>query len=220
MEFLNDLNWAQLGLAFYETVIMTFVPLLISTVFGGIIGVILFSTQTGGLYENKYLSVIIDFIINVFRAIPFIILLILVLPLTKFLVGSMLGVKAAIPSLSIAATPFFARLCVIAFNEVDAGTVEAAVSMGASKLQIIRKIIIPESKPALISAVAVTGITLVSYTAMAGAIGSGGLGFLAYTYGFVRRNNAMLIVSTVIIVLIVFSIQFIGDKLVEKTDKR
>ncbi len=220
MEFINALNFEQILNAFYETMIMTFVPLLIASIFGGIIGVILFSTQSGGLYENKYLSVIIDFVINVFRAIPFIILLILILPLTKFLVGSILGVEAAIPSLSIAAIPFFARLCVIAFNEVDVGTVEAAVSMGASKIQIIRKIIIPESMPALVSAVAVTGITLVSYTAMAGAIGSGGLGFLAYTYGFVRRNNAMLIVSTAIIVLIVFAIQFVGDKIVAKIDKR
>lgn len=219
-EFISQLNFSQLLNSFNETMIMTFVSLFVAVIIGGMVGIFLFSVQTGGLYENKYLSVIIDFIINFFRAIPFIILLILVLPLTKFLVGTFLGVKAALPSLSIAAIPFYARLCVIAFNEVDDGTVEAAVSMGASKLQIIRKIIIPESMPALVSATAVTGITLVSYTAMAGAIGSGGLGFVAYTYGFVRRNNPMLIVSTLMIVAIVFFIQAVGDYVARKLDKR
>ena len=142
------------------------------------------------------------------------------MPLTKILTGSILGAKAALPSLIFSATPFYARMCVIAFTEVDKGTIEASKSMGATNNQIIWKILLPESMPALVSGIAVTGISLVSYTAMAGAIGAGGLGNLAYLYGFARRNNAVLYSATAIIVLIVFAIQLAGDTIVRRIDKR
>ena len=216
----STLNVEQLLQAVWETVFMTFVSLFFATVFGLLIGILLYCTQTGGLLQNKILNRIVDVIVNVLRAIPFLILLILLIPLTRALVGTMLGARAALPPLIFASTPFFARMCVIAFQDVDKGTIEAAKAMGASNSQIIFKVLLPESMPAIVSGISVTGISLVGYTAMAGAIGAGGLGNLAYMYGFARRNDAILYSSTVIIVLIVFVIQWIGDGIVKKIDKR
>ncbi|MEF9893137.1 methionine ABC transporter permease [Anaerorhabdus sp.] len=219
-QLLEQINVEQLVTALNETLFMTFTSLILSVVFGLVIGVLLFSTQSEGLYKNKILNAATDFIINVLRAIPFIIVLILVIPFTKMLVGTMLGAKAAIPSLVIAATPFYARLAVIAFTEVDKGTIEASKAMGASRFEIITKVLIPEALPALVSGICVTGISLVSYTAMAGAIGAGGLGNLAYLYGFARRDNVVLISATILVIIIVFVIQGIGDAIVKKIDKR
>lgn len=216
----STLNVEQLLRAVWETVYMTFVSLFFAAIFGLLIGILLYFTQTGGLLQNKVLNRIVDIIVNVLRAIPFLILLILLIPLTRALVGTMLGAKAALPPLIFASTPFFARMCVIAFQDVDKGTIEAAKAMGASNSQIIFKVLLPESMPAIVSGIAVTGISLVGYTAMAGAIGAGGLGNLAYMYGFARRNDAILYSSTVIIVLIVFVIQWVGDAVVKKIDKR
>lgn len=217
---MNHLNTSQLSQALNETLYMSFVALVFACVLGFIVGIILYCTQTGGLYENKVINKVADFIVNTLRAIPFIILMILVIPLTKAIMGTMLGASAALPALIISATPFYARLCVIAFTEVNKGTIEASKAMGASKLQIIYKVLLPESLPALISGICVTGISLVSYTAMAGAIGAGGLGNLAYLYGWVRRNNMVLYTSTIIILIIVLIIQGLGDYIVKKIDKR
>ena len=216
----SALNIDQLLTAVWETVFMTFVSLFFASLFGLLIGILLYCTQSDGLLENRIINRIADVIVNVLRAIPFLILLILLIPITRALVGTMLGAKAALPPLIAAATPFFARMCVIAFQEVDKGTIEASKAMGASNSQIILKVLLPESVPAIVSGIAVTGISLVGYTAMAGAIGAGGLGNLAYMYGFARRNNAVLYTATVIIVLIVFAIQWIGDAIVKKIDKR
>ena len=216
----TTLNIEQLLTAVYETVFMTFVSLAFASVFGLLIGILLYCTQSGGLFENRIINRITDMIVNIMRAIPFLILLILLIPLTRALVGTMLGAKAALPPLIAASTPFFARMCVIAFQEVDKGTIEASKAMGASTVQIITKVLLPEAMPAIVSGIAVTGISLVGYTAMAGAIGAGGLGNLAYMYGFARRNPAVLYTSTVIIVLIVFAIQWAGDAIVKRIDKR
>jgi D-methionine transport system permease protein len=216
----QGINAAQMSTAIWETIYMTFISLLFAVVLGLLIGILLYCTQSGGLFENRIVNRIADSVVNILRAIPFIILLILLMPLTKILTGSILGAKAALPSLIFSATPFYARMCVIAFTEVDKGTIEASKSMGATNTQIIWKILLPESMPALVSGIAVTGISLVSYTAMAGAIGAGGLGNLAYLYGFARRNNAVLYSATAIIVLIVFAIQLAGDTIVRKIDKR
>ena len=216
----RSLNLEQLLDAVWETVYMTFVSVLFAGIIGLFIGILLFCTSSSGLFRNTVVNKIMDVIVNVLRAVPFIILLILIIPLTKLLVGTSLGAKAALPSLTLAAAPFYARLCMIAFMEVDKGTIEASRSMGATNLQIITKVLIPEALPALISGITVTAISLICYTAMAGAIGAGGLGNLAYMYGFARRNNAVLYTSTVIIVLIVFAVQWTGDTIVKKTDKR
>ena len=220
MSWLNDINWDQMFTAFIETIYMSSVSLFFTIIFGLIIGILLFVTNSQGLIVNKFLNKITDLIVNILRAVPFIILMIILIPFTQALVGSMLGASAALPSLIFAASPFYARLCCIAFMEVDKGTIEASKAMGASNWQIITKVLIPESFPALVSGACVTAISLISYTAMAGAIGSGGLGNLAYQYGFVRRNDAILYTATAIITLIVLGLQWLSDYLAAKIDKR
>ncbi len=220
MSWLNDINWDQMFTAFIETIYMSSVSLFFTIIFGLIIGILLFVTNSQGLIVNKFLNKITDLIVNILRAVPFIILMIILIPFTQALVGSMLGASAALPSLIFAASPFYARLCCIAFMEVDKGTIEASKAMGASNWQIITKVLLPESFPALVSGACVTAISLISYTAMAGAIGSGGLGNLAYQYGFVRRNDAILYTATAIITLIVLGLQWLSDYLAAKIDKR
>ena len=217
---LNEINWPQMIEALQDTLYMTLASLLLSVLVGIVIGIILYVTQEGGLYENKIVYRVLDLIVNVLRAIPFVILLIILIPFTKMLVGTMLGATAAIPSLVFSAAPFYARMCMIALTEIDKGTIEACKAMGASNKEIIFKVLLPEAKPALVSAITVMGISLIGYTAMAGCIGAGGLGYIAYTYGFARRNNQIMYFATVLIVAIVFLIQGIGDYLVRKIDKR
>ena len=144
----------------------------------------------------------------------------MLLPVTQVIVGAITGAKAAIPSLVISAAPFYARLVELAFHEVDGGVIEAADAMGATKWQIVYKVLIPESLPALVSGITVTAISLIGYTAMAGAIGAGGLGQLAYTDGFQSYNNAITLAATAVIVVIVFVFQYLGDFSVRKIDKR
>ncbi|MFV0425176.1 MAG: methionine ABC transporter permease [Bacilli bacterium] len=220
IEELKLVNWEQILEALQETLYMSFVSLFFTVIIGLATGIVLYSTRTNGLYENKFINKAIDFIVNVLRAIPFIILMFLIIPFTKLLTGSMLGVNAALPSLIIAASPFYARLCVLAFMEVDKGVIEATKAMGATNFQIIRKVIIPEAKPALVSGIGVCAISLISYTAMAGAIGSGGLGNLAYLYGLARRNDAVLYIATILVIAIVFTVQGLNDLVVKKIDKR
>lgn len=219
-KFLSQIDWSAMNESIQETLYMTFFSLLIAVLLGFIIGIILYVTQEDGLYPNKFINTILDFIVNLLRAVPFIILILIILPDTKFVVGTMLGATAALPALIISSAPFYARMCMIALNEVDKGTIEASKAMGASHFQIITKVLIPESKPALISSITVMGISLVGYTAMAGCIGSGGLGNLAYMYGFVRKNYAIMYTATFFVLVIVFIIQGIGDYVVRRIDKR
>ena len=218
--FLNQIDWNAMIVSIQETLFMTFFSLVVAVVLGMILGIILYITQEDGLYPNIIINRVLDFIVNLFRAVPFIILIFILLPVTTLLVGTMLGAKAALPALIISSAPFYARMCMIALNEVDKGTIEASKAMGASNLQIITKILFPEAKPALISSITVMGISLVGYTAMAGCIGAGGLGNLAYMYGFARRNMAVMYTATFFVLVIVFIIQGIGDYVVKKVDKR
>ena len=220
MAIFSDIDFKQIYDALIETLFMSGVALIFAVIFGIVMGVILYLTQKDGLYENKIVHTILDWLVNILRAIPFIILLILVMPLAKMMTGSILGAKAALPSLILSSAPFYARMSMIALNEVDKGVIEAAKAMGANNLEIIFKFLLPEAKPALVSGIALMAITLVGYTAMAGAIGAGGLGDLAYTYGFTRQNYPVLYLSTALVVIIVFAIQFLGDYLVKKIDKR
>ena len=185
-----------------------------------ILGITLFLTDKGNMWNNVFFNRIISAIVNIFRSIPFIILLVLLIPLTTLLIGTMIGPKAALPSLIIGAAPFYARLVEIGLREVDKGVIEAAKSMGAKPTTVIFKVLLPESMPALVSGITVTTIALVGSTAMAGIIGAGGLGNLAYLQGFQRGNGDVTLVSTVIILIIVFIIQFIGDFITNKIDKR
>lgn len=210
---------ALLG-ATYETFYMTIIALIGTFIFGLALGLLLYLTDKDGLWENKFFNFIIATFVNVFRAIPFIILILLLFPLTRFLVGTIRGPNAALPALIIGAAPFYARLVEIALKEVNKGVIEAAKSMGARTNRIIFRVLLPESMPALISGLTVTAIALIGYTAMAGAIGAGGLGSYAYYTGFQRRIFEIVFACSVIIVVIVFLFQFIGDYLSEKIDKR
>ncbi|WP_154887469.1 methionine ABC transporter permease [Longibaculum muris] len=219
-QLLSQIDWDAMLLAIQETIFMTFISLLIAVILGFLLGIILYITKEDGLKPNKIIHRILDFIVNLLRAVPFIILIFIILPVTLLLVGTMLGAKAALPALIISSAPFYARMCMIALSEVDKGTIEASKAMGASNLQIITKVLLPEAKPALISSITVMGISLVGYTAMAGCIGAGGLGNLAYMYGFARQNMVVMYTATFFVLVIVFVIQGIGDFIVKKVDKR
>ncbi len=211
--------------ALYETLYLTFIPLIISCFLGLLIGTIIFITGSDIIVKSdkKYLKVIskvADALVNILRSIPYLILIIWLLPLTSFLTGKVIGTEAAIPALVFSATPFFARMVIIAFGEVDKGVIFASKAMGATIKDIIIHVLIPESLPALISSITVTAINLISYSAMAGAIGAGGLGYEAYQYGLVRRDTGLMFISTAMIVIIVFAIQILGDHLAHKVDRR
>lgn len=216
----KNVNWPNLWSAAFETIWMTIVSILIVAVFGLLLGLLLYETSGSNSKAVKALNWVVALFVNVFRSIPFIILIVLLLPVTQVLVGAITGAKAAIPSLVLSAAPFYARLVEIAFHEVDGGVLEAAESMGATKWQLVFKVLIPESLPALVSGITVTAISLIGYTAMAGAIGAGGLGQLAYTDGFQSYNNAITLTATVVIVIIVFAFQYLGDFAVKRIDKR
>lgn len=217
---LSNVDWNNMWAATWETVWMTLVSIIVVAILGALLGLLLFETNGSSSWGARVLNWVVAAFVNVFRSIPFIILIVLLLPATQTIMGTIIGPKAALPSLIISAAPFYARLVEIAFHEIDHGVIEAAQSMGATRIQIIQKVLLPESMPALVSGITVTSISLIGYTAMAGAIGAGGLGNLAYLDGFQANNNAITLVATVIIVLIVFICQFIGDILVKRIDKR
>ncbi|BEO41329.1 methionine import system permease MetP [Serratia marcescens] len=210
----------QLWDATWETLYMTGIAGLATLVLGIVLGVLLFLTSKGQLLQNRTVYTLISVLVNVFRSIPFIILIVLLIPFTKSLIGTILGADAALPALIVGAAPFYARLVEIALREVDKGVIEAARSMGAKNRTLIFHVLLPESSPALVSGITVTLIALVSYTAMAGVIGAGGLGNLAYLEGFQRNHSDVTLVATLTILLIVFVIQFIGDTLTRTLDKR
>ncbi|MBT1846657.1 methionine ABC transporter permease [Enterobacter ludwigii] len=214
------LKWEQLWAATLETLYMTALSGVATFVLGIILGLALFLTARGGLFHNRAVYSVISIVVNVFRSIPFIILIVLLIPFTKTLVGTILGANAALPALIVGAAPFYARLVEIALREVDKGVIEATRSMGARLSTLVFRVLLPESSPALVSGITVTLIALVSYSAMAGVIGAGGLGNLAYLEGFQRNHGDVTLVATVTILIIVFIIQFCGDVLTSLLDKR
>ncbi|WP_284141722.1 methionine ABC transporter permease [Virgibacillus sp. LDC-1] len=214
------LKLEELWQATYETFYMTILALVGTFIFGILLGLLLYLTMRGGIWENKFINLIVASFVNIFRAIPFIILILLLFPFTNFLMGTIRGPNAALPALIIGAAPFYGRLVEIALKEVDKGVVEASKAMGAKTRTIIFRVLLPESMPALISGITVTAIALIGYTAMAGVIGAGGLGNYAYYFGFQRRDFDVVLVCTIVIVVIVFIFQFIGDYIANKIDKR
>ena len=216
----SRVNWDKVQEKTIETLIMTFESLIAVFLLGLFLGLLLYITSNSkGIFGRGFYTVVTA-IVNIFRAIPFIILIVLVIPFTKALIGTIIGVQAAIPALIISAAPFYARLVEIGLREVDKGVIEAARAMGAKRITIITKVLIPESLPAIVSGLTVTAIALVGATAMAGVIGAGGLGNLAYLDGFQRNNSTLTFVATVLILVIVFAIQILGDTVVKKIDKR
>ncbi|MGH1332828.1 MAG: methionine ABC transporter permease [Exiguobacterium indicum] len=220
ISFFDNLDWDMVWEATGSTVYMTAIAGVSTFVLGLIIGLLLYATNEELLFKNRAFYSVLSLVVNVFRSIPFIILLILLIPFTTAIVGSFLGPTAALPALIFGAAPFYGRMVELALREVDKGVIEAAESMGATKFQIIYKVLIPEALPAIVSGITVTLVSLVGYTAMAGVVGGGGLGDMAFIEGFQRSQNDVIVIATLLILAIVFVIQIIGDLLIRVIDKR
>lgn len=202
--------------ALLDTMYMVFVSTVISIILGFAIAILLILTNDDGFNPNKIVYNTLDFIINIIRSYPFIILIIVLLPVTRFITGSTIEVNAAIVPLTIGATPFVARIIENALKEVDRGVIEAAKSFGATPMQIIFKVMIIEALPALISGLTLTIITIVGYSAMAGAVGAGGLGAMAIMYGYNMFNEKVLAITVVILIILVQAIQELGNLVYSK----
>ena len=216
--------WAQYGSLLIEgtrdTLIMTGVSTFFAYVLGLPMGVLLNITQAHGIWPNKWVNRILGWIVNVGRSMPFIILMIAIMPFTKLVVGTKIGVPGAIVPRVVSAAPFIARMVETSLSEIDAGVVEAARSMGASRMQIVRKVFLPEALPSLILGASISIITILSYTAIAGAIGAGGLGDLAIRYGYQRNVPSMMWTTVLLILVLVQVIQSLFSWLSVKMDKR
>ncbi len=219
-DLLPNVDWAVVWEATLQTLYMTGVALIVSFAIGIVLGLVLFLTLQGNAWQNKWIHWVIGAIVNIGRSIPFIILFVLLIPVTKAIFGTIIGENGALPALVVSTAPFYARLVEMGLREIDKGVIEAAKSMGASTWQIIVKVLIPESLPAIVSGITVTAISLIGLTAMAGVTGAGGLGSLAYVIGYQRNQQDIVFVATVAILLIVFVIQFVGNTMTKKLDKR
>lgn len=202
--------------ATWETIYMVLIATLLSYLLGLPLAIVLVTTDKGHIWENAAVNKILGTIVNAARSIPFIILLIVVIPLTRVIVGTYIGTTASIVPLTLAAIPFVARLVETSLKEIDPGLIEASLSMGASNLQIIRKVLLPEAKPSIILGVAITMINLVGYSAMAGIVGGGGLGTLAYYYGYQRYQTEIMWTTVIVLIIIVQGVQIIGEKMARR----
>ena len=203
-----------------ETLLMVIASTVFGYVFGLPLGILLFVNGEDGIKPNKKVYRVLDIITNIGRSIPFLILLILIIPFTRLIVGKSYGTLATIVPLSVSAIPFIARLVESSLKEVDKGVIEFAESMGASTFEIIFKVLLVEARPSLINGVTICLGTITGYSAMAGAVGGGGLGDIAIRYGYYRYQTGIMIITVVIIVVIVQLFQYIGNKLAIKLDKR
>jgi D-methionine transport system permease protein len=216
----NAWIWDKVWLATWETIYMVAISTFMSYVVGLPLGVILVTTSEGHILEHKGVNSVLGSIVNAVRSVPFIVFLILIIPLTRIIVGTSIGTVASMVPLTLAAIPFVARLVETSLKEVDWGLVEAAISMGANAWQLISKVLIPEAMPSLILGVAITTINLVGYSAMAGIVGGGGLGTLAYYYGYQRYQNTVMWITVIILVVLVQLMQMLGDSLAAKVSNR
>ncbi|MFZ4929535.1 methionine ABC transporter permease MetI [Chryseobacterium sp. Mn2064] len=217
---LSDTVIALLAKGTWETVYMTFLSGFFGFVLGLPVGIMLFLTRKGQLMENAFYHRILSILVNIFRAIPFIILIVWMIPFTRILAGTSIGVNAALVPLSVGAAPFIARLVENSLIEVPHGLIETARALGASPLQIIKKVLLPEALPSLINNATITLITLVGYSAMGGAVGAGGLGQVGYQYGYIGYDIVIMNTVLILLVLLVFIIQFAGDRLSKSFDHR
>lgn len=219
MDF-SVIDWDDILQATLDTLTMTGVSLVFTILLGLPLGVLLFLTGKKQLLQQGALYALLSFVVNMLRSVPFIILLIVLIPLTLFLVGTSLGVAGTIPPLVIGTTPFFARLVENVLREVDKGIIEACQAMGAKTYQIILHALLPEALPGLLAATTVTTIALVSYSAMSGVIGGGGLGDLALRFGYQRFQTEVMIVTVAILVILVQLFQWLGDALVARFSRK
>lgn len=204
----------------WETIIMTFVSGFFSFLLGLPLGVLLFTTRKGQIKENLVFNSTLSAVVNIFRAIPFIILIVWMIPFTRAIVGTSIGVSAALVPLSVGAAPFVARMIENSLLEVPHGLIEASRSMGATPFQIVKKVLLPEALPSIINCVSITLIMLVGYSAMGGAVGAGGLGQIGYQYGYVGYDLKIMNIVLVLLVILVFIIQYIGNTISKKFNHR
>lgn len=219
-ELFNAATLQMLGRGILETLYMTFLSSLLAYVFGLPLGVILVITDRNGIKPKPVVNGVLGFVINILRSVPFIILLIAVIPFTRFVAGTIIGPTATVVPLVIAAAPYVARLVESSIKEVDLGVIEAAQSMGATTFQIVYKVLLPEAKPSLLVGSAIAVTTILSYSAMAGFTGGGGLGDIAIRFGYNRYQTDIMFVTIVLLVIIVQIIQEAGIRVSKKTDKR
>ncbi|QZY55749.1 methionine ABC transporter permease [Crassaminicella profunda] len=203
-----------------ETLYMVFVSVFFTILFGLPLGVILVVTDKNHILPNPWLNGVLSYIINISRSLPFIILMIFIIPFTRLVVGTTIGTTAAIVPLVIAATPFFARVVETSIREVDWGVVEASISMGATPSQIIFKVLIPEAMPSLILGITITIINILGYSAMAGVVGGGGLGDLAVRYGYHRFQTDVMIMTVILLIILVQIIQTAGNRFSQNINKK
>lgn len=210
----------EFGKAFVETSWMMGIAVAFAVVIGVPLGIALFVTSEGMFWQNRFMQNVAGTIINIIRSIPFIILLVVLIPLTKLILGTTMGPAAASVSLTVAAIPFYARLVETSLREIDKGVIEAAESCGASPWLVIKDVLLPEARSGMIAGLTVTVISLLSYSAMAGIVGGGGIGDLAIRFGYYRFQNDVMIATVIILVILVQLIQFAGDRAARAVDKR
>ncbi len=218
----GDKTWIRekILIATWETLYMVAISTFLSYILGLVLGIILVITTKNHVAENKSINLVLGAVVNATRSIPFIIFLILVIPLTRWIVGTSIGTIASIVPLTLAAIPFVARLTETSLKEIDWGLIEAALAMGASTWEIITKVLLPEAKPSLILGVAITTINLIGYSAMAGIVGGGGLGTLAYYYGYQRYEDSIMFITVIVLIIMVQAFQMIGDSLAHRTTNK
>ena len=204
----------------WETILMTAASGLAALLVGLPIGLALVLTDRGAILEAPWTNRILGALVNAFRSVPFIILLVALIPFTRLVVGTSIGTMAAIVPLSIAATPYFARIAEVSLREVDPGLIEAVRSMGGSRWHLVREVLVPEALPGLVAGFTVTLVTLVGASAMAGAIGAGGLGDLAIRYGYQRFETGIMLAVVAVLVVLVCGMQWIGDRITARLDRR
>lgn len=220
-EWFNDTVWiGELVDAMSDTLLMVGISALISLAAGIPLALLLVTTARGGIFERPRLNAVVGAVVNALRSTPFIILLVALLPLTRLIVGTTIGVWAAIVPLAIAATPFFARVAEVSLREVDHGLVEAALAMGARRRHVIRHVLLSEALPGIVGGFTITVVAMIGASAMAGAVGAGGLGDLAIRYGYQRFDTTVMATVIVILVLIVAAVQWLGDFSVRRLTRR
>jgi len=210
----------ELKLALSETFLMVSVSLVVAIIIGGLLGLLLFLSSNHLFFKNRVLNEVSGIIINIIRSIPFIILLVLLIPISKAIVHTTIGPTAVIVPLSISAIAFYARLSEASFSDVNKGVLESAVASGAKVIHIITGILIPEALPQLINGITITAISLIGFSAMAGTVGGGGIGNLAIRYGYQRYNTTVMLTSVVVLVVIVQALQLLGDFSARKVNKK
>jgi len=220
MDSTQDILRLELGPAVWETFQMVAIAMGASLVVGLLIGLILYLTASPLFFPNRIVNTVMGVLVNIIRSVPFVILLVLLIPVTDFIVGTNIGPVAASVPLAFASTAFFARLVEGAFSEVDKGVLEAAIATGAGLGLILRKVLFVEARPGLIRAMTVTVISLIGYSAMAGLVGGGGIGDLAIQYGYYRYETGVMITTVLLLIVIVQGAQFLGDSLARRFTRK